>query len=246
MFFRTRPNSKLFLASHFHMLERALSQFQFYKLQSQLSIGMSKQSLSIEIISDIICPWCWVGKRKLEKALETYKVQDFQIVWRPYQLRPDTPMEGKPKAPDTPNNPRVGSRLKAAGASVGINFTGKTDRTPNTLLGHALLEHTLEKHGWKKQNEVQEALFQAYFTDGVFPDENNLISIANEHGVDSFRFAVSDPSLLGHVRDNIKENYTVNHGHGVPFFIVNGKPAFAGAQDPSTFHQVFDAILDEE
>lgn len=208
---------------------------------------MSQKSLAIEIISDIVCPWCWVGKRKLEKALASYdKVQDYSIVWRPYQLRPNAPVEGTPKAPDTPDNPRVGQRLKAAGGSVGIDFTGKTDRSPNTLLAHALLEHTLEKRGWKKQNQVQEALFQAYFTDGIFPDEPNLIKIAHSNEVEDFETALRETSLLEDVRKNIQLNYSVNRGHGVPFFIVNGQAVFSGAQDPSTFHKAFDAVLNDE
>ena len=81
------------------------------------------------------------------------------------------------KPPNTPDNPRVGRHLKTAGEAVRINFTGLTDRSPNTLVSHALLEYALEKHGQKKQNEVQEALFQGYFTDGVYPDLSNVASI---------------------------------------------------------------------
>ena len=75
--------------------------------------------------------------------------------------------------------------------------------------------------GWKKQNEVQEALFKAYFTDGVFLDEEKLIEIANDHNVRGFEEAVKGQSLLEEVERNVQKNYSVNRGHGVPFFIVN-------------------------
>lgn len=211
---------------------------------------MTGNKIIIEIISDVICPWCWVGKRKLETALKTYhggstKI-DPQIIWRPYQLRPNTPLEGIPKSPDTPENPRVGSRLKNAGASVGIDFTGKTDRTPNTLLSHALLEFVLEKYGWEKQNQLQEAIFKSYFTDGVFLDKESLVSISSKFlDAREAEVALTDEHLLKKVRDEVNQNYDKVYGQGVPFFIFNGRPAFSGAQDPATFHQVIDQLLNE-
>jgi predicted DsbA family dithiol-disulfide isomerase len=216
----------------------------------------SQRQVVIEIVSDVICPWCWVGKRKLETALKTYSnknIVDAQIIWKPYQLRPGTPIEGTPKEPDTPDNPRVGLRLKGAGASVGIDFTGKTDRTPNTLLAHVLLEYTLDKYGWKMQNEMQEAIFQSYFTDGIFLSKENLVSIATKvlgdkknNSRHEIEFALEDESLIQKARDEIMKNLQKNRGHGVPFFMFNGRHAFSGAQDPKSFHQVFDYLLSEE
>lgn len=211
---------------------------------------LANNKIIIEIISDVVCPWCWVGKRKLETALKTYPGGpiEAQVTWRPYQLRPDAPLEGVLKSPNTPSNPRVPPRLKAAGAAVGIDFTGKTDRSPNTLLSHLLLDYALEEHGWEKQNEVQEILFQSYFTDGVFPDEENLISLAGKCGMDRTKVeaTLQDEKLLEKVRKEVKANYGAVHGQGVPFFILNGRPAFSGAQDPATFHRVFDLLLEDE
>ena len=62
------------------------------------------------------------------------------VQWKPFLLRPNMPEDGTPKAPDTPDNPRVGARLKAAGAAAGVNFTGKTDRSPNSSKAHALVK----------------------------------------------------------------------------------------------------------
>merc|ERR1712125_284423 len=126
-----------------------------------------------------------------------------EVIWRPYQLRPNAPQEGIPKPPNTPDNPRVGARMKAAGKAVGINFTGKCDKSPNTMLAHCLLEYVLEKYGSAAQNNPE-----------------NL------------------EKVLGSVRRNGRQVRS-----GVPMFVINGRAAFSGAQDPAAFHRVFDRIL---
>lgn len=210
----------------------------------------SNNKLLIEIFSDIVWPWCWVGKRKLETALLTYQKKnekenvEAEVIWRPYQLRPNAPQEGIPKPPDTPNNPRVGARMKAAGEAVGINFTGKCDKSPNTLLAHCLLEYVLEKYGSTKQNEVQERIFKGYFTDGIFPDAKNLSEIGQACGIDKAEVgaALNNPENLEKVLRSVRRNGRQVRG-GVPMFVINGHAAFSGAQDPAAFHQVFDRIL---
>jgi len=159
-------------------------------------------------------------------------------------LRPNTPLEGNPKPPNTPGNPRVGPSMKAAGASVGIDFTGKCDRTPNTLLGHTLLEFALEKRGVSVQNELAERIFKMYYTDGIFPDANNLSIVGQEFGLEKgeIEAVLSDDERLERVQVAIHRNRS-QVPSGVPFFVFNGQPAFSGAQDPSTFHRVFDQLL---
>lgn len=159
-------------------------------------------------------------------------------------LRPNTPLEGNPKPPNTPGNPRVGPHMKAAGASVGIDFTGKCDRTPNTLLGHTLLEFALEKRGVAVQNELAERIFKMYYTDGIFPDANNLSIVGQELGLEKgeIEAVLSDDDRLEKVQVAIHRNRSQVRS-GVPFFVFNGQPAFSGARDPSTFHQVFDQLL---
>uniref|UniRef100_A0A6U3Z426 DSBA-like thioredoxin domain-containing protein n=1 Tax=Ditylum brightwellii TaxID=49249 RepID=A0A6U3Z426_9STRA len=159
-------------------------------------------------------------------------------------LRPNTPLDGLPKPPNTPSNPRVGAHMKSAGASVGIDFTGKCDRTPNTLLGHTLLEFALEKHGVVTQNELAEKIFKMYYTDGIFPDANNLSIVGQECGLEKsdIEDVLSDDERLETTQVAIHRNRNKVRS-GVPFFVFNGQPAFSGAQDPSTFHQVFDQLL---
>ena len=109
------------------------------------------KKVTVDVVSDILCPWCWIGKRNLEEALRQLpqdgRSSSVEVRWHPYQLRPATSREGAPKAPSTPENPRVGQRLKAAGQAVGIDFTGKTDRTPNTLSAHTLLDYAATTSG---------------------------------------------------------------------------------------------------
>jgi len=134
--------------------------------------------------------------------------------------------------------------MKAAGMAVGIDFTGKTDRSPNTLIAHTLLDYTLEKYGSEKQNEVQEALFCGYFTDGIYPDVAGAASIAASCGLgeDEVKLALTDESLRTKVWNKVETNYHEVNG-GVPTFIINGRRAFSGAQDPETFHKVFDKLI---
>uniref|UniRef100_A0A7S0FTL9 DSBA-like thioredoxin domain-containing protein n=1 Tax=Minutocellus polymorphus TaxID=265543 RepID=A0A7S0FTL9_9STRA len=134
--------------------------------------------------------------------------------------------------------------MKAAGQSVGIDFTGLTDRSPNTLLAHMLSDHTLEKYGWKKQNEVQEKMFKGYFTEGIYPDADALAYMARECGLDEkeVREALADDGLRHKVTNMVAENNEKVVG-GVPMFVINGRPAFSGARDPSSFHMVFDVLL---
>lgn len=162
-------------------------------------------------------------------------------------LRPGIPEEGVPKAPNTPNNPRVGVRMQSAGAAVGIDFTGKCDRVPNTLLAHCLLDYVLEAHGAAKQNEVQEGIFKSYFTDGLYPDSSNLVTVGEKSGLEKIEVeaALRDADRMERVRWEIEQNSRQVRG-GVPFFVFNGRPAFSGAQDPSTFHEIFDILLAEK
>jgi len=167
-----------------------------------------------------------------------------EVTWSPYQLRPNMPVGGIPKAPDTPDNPRVGARMKAGGLAVGIDFTGKTDRYPNTLDAHVLLDYVLEQNGSTKQNEVQERLFKAYFTDGIFPDKEHLSRLAAECGLDGNKAkeALEDDGRRYKVKGIIAENSKRVTG-GVPYFIVNGRPVFSGARGPEAFHEVFNMLL---
>jgi len=165
----------------------------------------------------------------------------FKVRWRPFLLRPNMPEDGKEKAPDTPDNPRVGARLKAAGKTVGIDFTGKTDRYPNSVLAHTLLAFALQNKGEDVQNQLSEVLFRHYFTDGLYPNVSNLVLAAQEVGFDEqqARVSLNDAALQTQVKREAQE-YSSGGVSGVPYFFINGNRAFSGAQDPSTFLGAFE------
>lgn len=147
------------------------------------------------------------------------------------------PQDGKPKG----DGPRVGARLKQAGSSVGIDFTGKTDRYPNSTLAHTLMSFALENGGPSTQNTLQEVLFRHYFTDGLYPDSSNLRAAAEEAGLDA-NAAIAFAEDPQNQRQVVAEAQRYSSGgiHGVPYFLVNGQPQFSGAQPPSVFLDVLD------
>lgn len=168
---------------------------------------------------------------------------DVKVTWLPFLLRPSMPVEGKPKAPDTPSNPRVGAGLRQAGNNVGINFTGKCDRYPNTVLAHRLLHYALKNNGADVQNKLAEVLFRGYFTDGYYPNVENLSALAKEVGLDAektkaFLESSEDEALVVQQASEMSASGI----SGVPFFIVNDKVTFSGAQPVQTFLQVFDQV----
>merc|ERR1712176_1493364 len=120
---------------------------------------------------------------------------------------------------------------------------GKTDRYPNTFDAHVLLDYVLDEHGPTMQNKMQERLFKAYFTDGIFPDKRNLARLAAECGLDGNKAkeALEDDGRGYKVKAMIDENREVVGA--VPYFRFNGKPVFSGARGAQAFHEVFDMLL---
>ena len=151
------------------------------------------------------------------------------------------PLEGKEKPPNTPDNPRVGARLLSAGRAAGVEFTGKCDRAPNTVNAHCLLRLCEEKLGSKAQHNLQEALFKSYFHDGDYPNVETLTALAVGVGLDADE--VRDFLNSGIAEDAIRQeaaSYSRRGVNGVPFFLMNGKPMFSGAQSEATFLSAFD------
>jgi len=169
-----------------------------------------------------------VGKRQLERATASLTGVTVEVVWRPFQLRPNNPPEGVLKPPDTPDNPRVGRRMREVGEAHGINFTGKCDRSPNTLLAHTAMEFALEKTG--SNNGLAEDLFMGYYTNGVFPSKENLVQMAVRHGMarDELEAHLSDPAALAATSRSV-QRWSSERVRGVPTFRINGEYVFSGA-----------------
>jgi predicted DsbA family dithiol-disulfide isomerase len=210
-------------------------------------------SLSIDIVSDVVCPWCFIGKRRLEAALELYRQRRPEapapeIVFHPFELNPDLPREGIARADYIAK--KFGARgysahdrLTQAGAQLGIPFAfDKIERQPNTLAAHALIERARMSG---VQGAVKEALLKAFFVDGLdLTDEETLVRVAADAGLErkEAEAAVADENLRRAVADE-EEKARAMGVHGVPFFIFNSRLAVEGAQPPET---LLEAMLEAE
>ena len=202
----------------------------------------SAASLRLDIVSDSICPWCYIGKRHLEQALPILRDEglDFELHWRPFQLNPDMPKAGVERR--TYRSAKFGSwdrsqaldaQVAAAGSAAGLTFRHDLMlRTPNTVASHVLIRLAHEEGGASLQDRVVEALFEAYFTAGRdIGDEEVLVEIAADAGLerDHVRANLRDPASAETViRDEqLARGLRLN---GVPTVVFDGHPLFAGAQ----------------
>ena len=216
---------------------------------------MTDATLTIDIVSDVVCPWCYIGKRKLEAALALPQAADLppaQIRWHPFQLNPDLPALGIPRKQyleDKFGGPaRAGeiyARVRAAGRSVGLelNIDGITLQ-PNTLAAHALIAFA-QQDGIAVGSDVQERLLMAYFTQNRFiGDAQVLAAIANEAGLDAdaAHGFVTDPLQLQAVAQADAQARSMGIS-GVPYFIFNQKVAVSGAQDPASLLEAMQQAL---
>ena len=201
--------------------------------------------MQIDIISDTVCPWCYIGKRKFERALELFSEQNpdvaIKIDWRPFQLDPTTPKAGvdrrehiRRKFGDGPQIKAVGERITQMGAEEGIAFAfDKIERSPNTLDSHRLIHWASSANC---QDQVVEALFKAYFEDARdIGDRQTLVQIAQDAGMDAdlvkdLLERDADLDLISNEDLQAREMGI----SGVPTFIIDGKYPVSGAQDPTT------------
>jgi predicted DsbA family dithiol-disulfide isomerase len=200
----------------------------------------------IDVFSDVVCPWCFVGKRRLEQALAQAGLSDAEVHWHAYQLNPDLPPEGVDRKQylETKFGPgaaeRIHARLGDAGKSTGIDFQfDKIQRSPNTRDAHRLLWLA---DGQGKQNALKEALLNAYFIEGHdVGDRKVLAEIAASVGLegDVPTFLAGDGGVQEVEQDLMSA--TRLQISGVPFFILDGRIALAGAQPPEVFQQALDA-----
>jgi predicted DsbA family dithiol-disulfide isomerase len=201
---------------------------------------MTDCGLTIEVYSDIVCPWCYVGKRRLERALAQLNGgAHARITWRPFQLNPTMPSDGmdraaylKAKFGSLENFGRMEEQLLAAGVEERIPFAfEKIQRTPNTFAAHRLVWYT-EQQG--KQDAMVEALFRGYFLEGKnIGDVTTLTHVASEAGLDRTETEEFLESEKGVVEVKAEEAVGRQLGiRGVPYFVLNGKIAISGAQPP--------------
>ena len=203
-------------------------------------------TLTIDIVSDVVCPWCYIGKRKLETALAlpgAAGLPAVEVRWHPFQLNPDLPAEGvsrkqylEEKFGGPQRAAEIYERVRAAGRTAGLelNIDG-IERQPNTRAAHALIAFA-QQAGGTMGSEVKERLLKAYFIENRFiGDVEVLVDVAREAGLDAdaARAYLSDPAQLEAVAQADGQARSMGIS-GVPFFIFNQKLAVSGAQDPAT------------
>lgn len=209
--------------------------------------------IEIDIVSDVICPWCLIGKRRLEAALALRPDSVGTIRWRPFQLNPDMPREGvarteyvETKFGGPEGAKRVYDRIRAAGADDGIDFRFEDIvRTPNTVDAHCLIHWAAEAG---RQDAVVEALFRAYFMEGRdIGDRATLAAIAGEAGLDAEAAAAMLADGTGEAEVQAETEAAYRSGvSGVPCFILDGKYALSGAQPAEVLADAFDRVLAEK
>ena len=206
--------------------------------------------LQIDVYSDVICPWCYVGKRRLERALKQWdNAVPVKISWRPFQLNPTMPQQGmdrrqylEAKFGGPAATRAIYSQVETAGAGEGISFAfDRIARTPNTFTAHRLIWFA-ERHG--KQDEMVEMLFRQYFLEGG--DIGNVETLSQAAASVGFEPAMLETFLVSDEgAEAVKAEEATGHRlgiRGVPYFVLNGTSALSGAQPPEQFIEVFRQI----
>ena len=206
--------------------------------------------IHVDIISDTVCPWCYIGKRRFEQAVAMRSHYEFQIGWRPFQLNPDIPPSGLPrrdflnaKFGGAERADRIYEAISKAGGEIGLDFNFRSiPHQPNTFDSHRLVR-------WSESSGVQDAvvekLFLSYFmNEADVGNQEFLVGVANECGMDGelvqdlFREDADRDLLMA--EEGVARRMGIN---GVPCFVVDHKYAISGAQDPSVLTHVFDLAM---
>ena len=222
----------------------------------------------IEIWSDVVCPWCYIGKRQFDEALRRVEADpavttSVDVVFRSYQLDPRAPLDevtpvleayarkfGGPERAE-----QIIEHVTQAAAAVGIEFNMDRALRANTVLAHRLLWITLRDHGPSGQATVKEALMRAYFTQGLnIADIDTITTVASTalHPDDvsqshAERDRLAGLLAVGEGSGEVSEQLTTAAAHGitaVPTFVINGQWSIPGAQDADTFERVIRRLLD--
>ena len=203
--------------------------------------------MQIDIVSDTVCPWCFIGKRRIERAMALRPDVKFDVIWRPYRLDPSIPREGvdrraylKAKFGDSPRTSAMGDAIRSEGASEGISFAfEKIAKSPNTLDSHRLIRWAASAG---LQNEVVERLFQAYFIEGQDIGNSALLSeVAGKAGMDDElvgKLLSGDADLESVEREaGLANEMGIT---GVPTFIFDSKFMISGAREAELLVRIID------
>jgi predicted DsbA family dithiol-disulfide isomerase len=212
-----------------------------------------KPKIKIDVVSDVVCPWCYIGKRRLERAMDALAEEfEFDVQYHPFELNPDTPDSGldqkaylTKKFGGTERYEELTGRVTEIAEQEGISFDyAKQGISPNTRKMHSVIQLAGTKG---LQKEIVEVLFNAYFTSGIdLSKDENIVNAAMEAGLDEKEVSIllNDKEQLSRIATAEQEIYKLGIT-GVPFYIVNNKYGISGAQSSGTFEQAFRDIVNE-
>lgn len=200
--------------------------------------------MKVEIWSDVVCPFCYIGKRRFENALSQFAYAgDIEIVWKSYQLNPNQVSDANKSAVQSlaeskgislAEAQRLSDYVAEMALTVGLKYNFDKTVVANTFRAHQFT-HFAKVEG--KQNEAEEVLFHAYFIEGLNIDDVNILAqLAEKIGLESASLiaAIENGTYKDAVSQDIYEARQVGV-QGVPFFLIDGKYAVSGAQESSTF-----------
>jgi predicted DsbA family dithiol-disulfide isomerase len=205
--------------------------------------------MRIDVYSDTVCPWCFLGKRRLELAVASRPQYDTQIRWRPFELNPEVPIDGVPRAAFLASRgigaeraAEIDAELMRLGAASGIQFRfDRIQRIPNTRFSHLLLAYAA-RHGL--QSEVKDRIMRGYFEEGAnIGDVEDLVRLGAEAGLPETETRQS--LIIRSGQDGVvaaQRHATVMGITGVPSFIFDGQYTISGAQEVAIFAQVLDQV----
>jgi predicted DsbA family dithiol-disulfide isomerase len=208
-------------------------------------------AMHVEVWSDIVCPWCYIGKRRFERALAGFDgASDVRVTWRSYQLNPSQP-KGDTRTHDeylalktgrSLEDVRAGdARLTALAAAEGLDYHFERYRVANTFDAHRLL-HRARAHGLG--SEAHERFMRAQLVEGEpMEDAETLVRLAGEVGVpaDAARAVLAGDAYAAEVREEIREAVALGCT-GVPFFVIDRRYGISGAQPSELFLQVLERV----
>ncbi|HOY14149.1 MAG TPA: DsbA family oxidoreductase [Saprospiraceae bacterium] len=208
-----------------------------------------KEKIIIDIVSDVACPWCFIGKKHIEAAMEASEEFDFEVQWHPFMLDPNIPSEGSnfdayfsKKFGSMAQFEKISERVVQAGQNAGINFRfDQIPKVPNTLALHKIL-HIASIEGIA--NEVKGRFLNAYFENPIdLTSQQNICDIMFEFGWDEKKTIdiLDDDAITQKVLIEIKD-YQQMGVNAVPFFIINHTYGMSGAQPVEYFKEAFKDI----
>ncbi|MFC5668258.1 DsbA family oxidoreductase [Kitasatospora misakiensis] len=209
--------------------------------------------MKVEIYSDIACPWCYIGKRRFEQALDGFAGKaDVEVVYRPYQLVPDAPATARAHREWLaerfgPQSVAMDARVAELGRAEGITYDFDAALEVNTFLGHRLLHLAETEYGAAAQGRLKEALLKAHFTDGVdVGDRTALTEVAVGAGLDRDRVTayLAGDEGTAEVRAQLAEARELGIS-AVPTFVFEGKWAVQGGQEAEAFRRVLEQVATE-